>query len=576
MAFTQTGGIPQFISGDRVIQFHQSKDLRKYPLSFDLPTSQAYMEDEDQFKHIGELGFFGQRTTTAKPFTIDILESRKVMETGADGTFQYDVPFYTNEQCVTVRDTSGDHEAPGIDEGTFKIVLSEEFKPGDVLTTDVFYGQQVLVTNETVLQKGDGFEHIVILSSNDKREYYDVSNLREGVRYFKMFNSLGGERETILSGVRVPNKGSKLTCEFSVGGGSGVEMEVSAVANIGSKIGTSFKDGFLKELNMDFETFSKKFGDVCVIMDTDAYGNALPETSRLSDVATWLVKREHMKMIDTRAMFSNPARISTGAGHVEIAEGLWQQLQRGKNIPYSRAGGITRRHIKEAVEYVFQGNEIQPEERYIKFKAGKFAYENIQGIYSNEFSDQMGRESNLTNLYGTDGQLDKSPITSTIDKMGNLEITKRALKIKKVFLPGIGNIEVEYDAALDYLGSTSDRLQGGMHPQGKSHGSYAMVIWDARNQSYSNNKYTPKGVDFVEGADEDASVYLAKRPGDLIFSGRTNGYYDPTRSSEILSSGNKQRFSSHWCWDAGCAYFLLDPSAFVFIQLQNEDRRGFN
>ena len=92
MAFTQIGGIPQFISGDRVIQFHKSKDLRSHSASFDLPTSAAYMEDENQFKHLGELGFFGQRTTTVKPFTIDILESRKVIETGHDGTFTYDVP----------------------------------------------------------------------------------------------------------------------------------------------------------------------------------------------------------------------------------------------------------------------------------------------------------------------------------------------------------------------------------------------------------------------------------------------------------------------------------------------------
>ena len=115
-----------------------------------------------------------------------------------------------------------------------------------------------------------------------------------------------------------------------------------------------------------------------------------------------------------------------------------------------------------------------------------------------------------------------------------------------------------------------------MHPNGKSHGAYAMVIWDARKQSYSNNKYTPKGVDFVEGAPENSSVYLVKRPGDLIFSGRVNGYYDPSRTSDILSSGNKQRFVDYWSWDTGCAYFLADPSAFVMIELVEQDRRGYN
>lgn len=571
MSFTQEGGIPQFISGDRVVQFHYAKDLRKNPLSLDLPTSQAYMDGEDQFKHIGELGFFGQRTTTPKPFTIDILENRQVMETGHDGTFQYDVPFYTNEQCVTKRDTSKDSEAPGKDEGTFKLVLSEEFKPWDVLAVDVYYGQQVIVTEDPVLQKADTFEHIVKLNTNNAKESYEPSNLVEGVTYFKLFNVLGGERDTFLSGVRVPNRPSKLTCEFQVGVGSGAELDVSAVANIGSKIGTNFSQGFIKDLNMDFEQFTRTWGDVAVIMDKAADGSVLPETARLSDVAEWLVKREHLKMIETRSMFARPARISVGAGHVTIAEGLWFQLKRGKIIPYSRKGGITRRHIKEATEYVFQGNELQPEERYIKFKAGKYAYENIQAIYSTEFNDQMGRLSNLTNFFGTDGQTPSSPISGPLDAL-----KLKTVKIAQVYLPGVGNVEVEYDPSLDYLGNVADRLASGMHPQGKSHGAYAMVIWDARKQSYSNNKYQPKGVDFVEGAPENSSVYLVKRPGDMIYSGRVNGYYDPHRSSDILSSGNKQRFADYWSWDSGAAYFLADPSAFVMIELAEEDRRGYN
>tara|TARA_R110002012_G_scaffold259710_1_gene441331 strand:- start:153 stop:1868 length:1716 start_codon:yes stop_codon:yes gene_type:complete len=571
MAFTQTGGIPQFISGDRVVQFYSANEIRRNPATLDLPTAAAYMDGEDQFKHIGELGFFGQRTTTVKPFTIDILENRQVMETAHDGTFLYDVPFYTNRQCVTMRDTSLDQEAPGIDGGTFKLVLSEEFKPWDVLATEVYYGQQLIVTEDAVLQKGDTFEHIVRISTSNKRESYEAYNLKEGITYYKLFNVIGGERDTFLSGVSTPSRPSMLTCEFKLGVGSGVELDVSAVANIGSQIGTNFKQGFIKDLNMDFEQFMRTWGDVAITMDRASDGSIIPESARLSDVAEWLVKREHMRQIDNRAMFARSARIEVGAGHVTIAEGLWHQLRRGKIIPYSRKGGITRRHIKEATEYVFQGNELQPEDRHIKFKAGKFAYENIQAIYSNEFSDQMGRLSNITNLLGTDGQIPKSPISGPLDAL-----TLTSVSIAKVYLPGVGNVEVEYDPSLDYLGNMADRLSAGMHPQGKSHGSYAMVIWDARKQSYSNNRYQPKGVDFVEGAPEKASIYLAKRPGEMIISGRTNGYYDPYITSNILSSGNKQRHVDYWSWDTGCAYFLADPSAFVMIELVEQDRRGYN
>jgi hypothetical protein len=39
--------------------------------------------------------------------------------------------------------------------------------------------------------------------------------------------------------------------------------------------------------------------------------------------------------------------------------------------------GITRSHIKEAVEYVFEQNDKPAEKRVIKFKGGKEAVDNI-------------------------------------------------------------------------------------------------------------------------------------------------------------------------------------------------------
>lgn len=575
MSYKIVNGIPSFVSGDRVVMFQKSSDLRKSPQSFDMQTSQAYMEGADTVKHIGELGFFGQKTTTVRPFTLDILQNRQIIETNSDGIMHYDVPFYSNEQCQVVRDTSQEHPAPGIDGGQFKLVLSQEFRPGDILTSDILHGQQVIIANETVLQKADGFEHIAQLATSNRGEFLEPHNLTEGTKFVKLFNSLGSEREGFYSGVSMPNKTSKLTCEFKIGNGSGVSMEVSALANEGQRIGTTFKDGFIRELNMDFESFSKKFGDVGVIMDIKD-GEILKETARLTDMAEWFVKREHLHMVENRNMFANRASIQIGSGTVEIAEGLWPQMRRGKIIPYARIGGITRAKLKEAVEYVFQGNDIQAEHRYIKFKAGKFAYENIQELYSKEFSDQQGRLSNVTNLLGNDGWLPENHISSKLDEFGNISLTTKAVKIERVYLPGIGNVEVEHDTSLDYMGSQgTDRLANGMHPTGRTKAAYSMVIWDARNQTYSNNQYTPKGVDYIEDAPQNASVYLVKKPGEMIFSGSTNGRYSADRASDIIAS-SKQRFTDRWSWDMGSGYFLADPSSVVILELDNPDAKGFN
>lgn len=51
---------------------------------------------------------------------------------------------------------------------------------------------------------------------------------------------------------------------------------------------------------------------------------------------------------------------------VKLGEGLWTQLQRGNIIKYN-AGGITREHIKEAVEHVFSQPMEQPD-RQITFR----------------------------------------------------------------------------------------------------------------------------------------------------------------------------------------------------------------
>jgi hypothetical protein len=580
MALTQTNGVPSYISGNTVIAFQHAKQFRKNPHALDIPTTATYMEGQDDITHLGELGFFGQRTTAPKPFTIDILENRKVMNVGASGMFTYDTPFTMNDQCVTTRDTSADQEQPGQDGTSFKLVLSDEFKPGDVLTTD-FYGedsQQIYVDfDEQVIQVGDSFEHVMKLNTNDRKEWYSASNLMEGIQYFKAFNMLGGERDTFLSGISLPSKSSMITSEFRIGTGSGVELSVSAAANLQSnKASTAFTEGMMTEFGMSYNSFSEKFGDITVTMDYDPKTKkAIPGTERLCSVAEWLIKREHMRLIDNRAMFSKAARVETSNGHFHVAEGLWWQLKRGKNIKYARPGGITRKHIQEATEYVFQGNPMRPEDREIKFKAGWYAYENVMEIFEQEFRDQQGRLANETNIYGTDGMIPINPLTAEQDDK-NITLKIKTVNIGKIYLKGIGHVEVEYDASLDYLGSKADRFTSGMHPQGKSGGAYALVIWDARNQSYSNNKVAPNNTSFVEGAPDNASVYLVKREGDLLISGRTNGYYDPYSTTDVMSSGNKQRFVDFWSWDTGAAYFLADPSSFVMIELTQKARKGFN
>lgn len=77
----------------------------------------------------------------------------------------------------------------------------------------------------------------------------------------------------------------------------------------------------------------------------------------------------------------------------ELGEGLWMQLERGRMMKYA-PGGITREHIKEAVEYVFKERweefasdtnsylprEWEDEERTFKFAGGREQVERVAAL----------------------------------------------------------------------------------------------------------------------------------------------------------------------------------------------------
>ena len=51
-------------------------------------------------------------------------------------------------------------------------------------------------------------------------------------------------------------------------------------------------------------------------------------------------------------------------------EGLWVQLKRAKLVKYGSPNGLTREHIKEAVEYVFR-NHKPVKDRMVTIKTDK-------------------------------------------------------------------------------------------------------------------------------------------------------------------------------------------------------------
>jgi len=564
-------GVQSFYNGDKVLKFGHSKQIKSMQGVMDLQSLTNWYEEDPERRHLGMMSFYGQMTKVNYGIFPDLLKDRSIIEVGSDGKFTYDVPIYEDKACTTTRDTS-DQAYPGKDGTYFKIALSEAFMPGDVLTYDSLYGDDIMVTEEEVKQTGDGFEHVVQFVSQDKDSYFPAEFLASGVEYTKINHAIFGEYGTNYSSVELPDTSSYFRCEFQLGSDRGVELYLSGKAQQ-TFSGAAASADTLKYLSRLEEKIAN-WGDTALLGQMKPGTKSIdPKSVKLATTAEVLIRAELDRLSANAGLFQKPGKIDGSHGSAMFNEGLWHQARRGKIIPYSRRGGMTTSHIKEAVEYLYKDNPLPPNEREITFKCGSEMEYNFYEIFKDVANAQLEsiKQSASGILPGGDGQMPKGLITGPID---NMEVN--LARYGKVHIPGVGKVSVEVDYSLDYIADIAhvDRLSRGMNPYKKSHTTYSAIIWDATSQMYSNNKTLPNNATLIEDGNDKASVYMVKPEGELVISGYENGRYNPYKSSEILSSV-KQRGNSFWAY-SGVSYWMSDPSRVVMIELKPSARKGYN
>lgn len=565
-------GMPEFISGDKVIHFEKALNVAKFQGYADFPSIQHWLEQNPTENHLGMLHLFGQGSKTTYGIMPELLKKRSVIEVGANRRFTYDIAVYEEQKCETVRDHS-DQQYPGIDGSTFKITLSEPFQPGDILTYDPWLGDQIIVSEFGYEMVGEGFEHIVKLVGNDKEAWYPASQLSSGITYTKIGHSIAGELGTNYSAIKLPKSSSKVRCEFQLGNESGVETFLTSKAGgVDLSAGVAKTADFIDNLMAEAD----RLGDVAMMMDYVVDKNGMPKvntkSARLAPTLELLTRRELEKITATQLMWQKAGRYKDAAGgDVIMNEGLWRQLRRGKIIKYARPQGLTQAHISDAVEYLFRHNPIHFLEREIMFECGTDMYNNFLDIFRKEVQEQISSVAAFAGgaLLGDSMQLPEKMVEGS----KNNDLTLNYIQFTGVMLPGIGKVKAKRNIALDSLVHT-DRFSQGFHPYGKSHTSYSAIIWDAKDQKYSNNMQVPEGAKIIEGGNIGDSMYLVKPEGSMTYSGYSNGRWSPDRAHEIISVG-KQRKTDYWCWSS-VALFVPDPSRFVMIELDAAARKGFS
>lgn len=552
-----TNGMPKKVNGDRVVGIVSTKKLKEFGWA-DRASLASWYADDPTKNYMGMIDLFTNYAEVKIPFMKDLFNKKAVIEVnGMDGTFTYDLPVNRKTGTYTVKDTSVEAgEKPGIDESYFTIGLSRPYQPGDKLSYDFMYGQQLIVSDQhQVVLEGDVYLHTVQLITLDKSAYFPKEYLKAGIRYWKVGNTIGEFSEK-FSNLEDASDAGSLTCEFRLGNHRGVETFVTMYADKKKVSGATTKS---QDVWAKFQNAQEQGLEMMYIGELDTATNKLKKsTITICSTLEYLCILENAKMEANELIYQKSGEVKIGNSVKTLNEGLWHQARRGKIIQYSRPGGITRDHIRRVSAYVFQGRANQdPTKKILKFKAGWGAYQNVMQIFREEFNSQL---SGLSNFMGTDRSI-PNPIT------GNLEgLTLNPVKLKSAYIPDIGMIEVEHDPSLDH-NLYADRLSRGFVGEGNNKDSYSLVIWDASSSEYSNARTNlPQGTKLIDGGDSSSNIYYVKPSDEHVFWGRSNGRWHPEKASDIVSS--MRTMSSEFWIHSASAGWMKDVTKAIIVELK--------
>ena len=584
---------PTHINGEEVIGIVQGRKASMRSATFQgmIDKNEMLYDAEENRYHLGLLSSWGMQGRESYPMITKLLERGSELKVkGFDGEFTYDKPFYDPKQGMrTIASTVAEAgDFPGIDESTFDIILSEKCYPGEIIGTDLYGDEEQLYVHSSEASElnGQGWRTTVTLASGIASYHYNPALLESNITYYKI-NTAYGEMSQGFAGVDVPNghPTGVLKARFKLGGIRGVEGSVSAFADaMGAGKGFNAINGKDPEAERAMASMKQQYkadSDADTVIFGSKNPSELPNV-RATSLMEFLVEKTLMKRTATSHMWQRQGEIKSGNGVIYLNEGVWHQLRRGKIIKVPKIYGITKSHIAQAVEYVYRNNPSLPwEEREIVFETGTLGQDNLLLLFQNEIQNhfsaltQAGANAQMFKvLFGNDGILPENLRTGLVQgsDLNNLQITQ-LIRFTKVPLIGIGMVSFKFNVALDYLSGNPTEFRGQGLPKGKDWTSHSLIIWDVKDQQYSNNMRNIDGAVTMEGDSKiKDNLYLVTPEEGMMFKGRENGRWDKGMTNNIISSS---RFmgQTFWAFNAS-AQWVPYPENVVMIELSEGARRA--
>lgn len=581
----QQAGLPKELGGYQIVSIKSPKSLtpgERTRWEGYIDTNTKLYNSSNKLYNLGLIqSWTMQGNETSMNTLADTLKADAEIEVqGFDGGFTFEKPFYDVQQGLkTVASSADQGEKVGQDQTHFIIYLSEKTYPNDIIGTDLQYNRNQLyvVNSEQAELSGTSWKTTVKLTNPNPEAFYPAHLLEANVKYHRIDHKVN-EYTTQFTGVEdiFDNGFGTIKAEFKLAGARGVEGYVTGFADAKKRFKgrtASYSDSELPSLKVLNETVTDlEPTDLLLMARRLPSGKFDESTARVALYMEYAVERTLTRRTSRAHMWAAYGQVTDENGAISyINEGLWHQFRRGYIIEYSRPGGITRYHIAKAVDYLYQNNpNLRWEDKKIKFKGGKLAYDNMIKLFQDEAKmifQAWANSAQSAMIFGNQGMLPTSPLSGPLDalKLG-------VIQFAEVPIQGVaGSVTVEHDPSLDYMPGNDYRHTGNT-PRGLSNTSYTLMVIDATDQNYVNNRYKLPNDKDVEVYNKNANIYLVRPEGNMVYKGRSNGRWDMGKASDIISS-SKYIAQEFWAFNSS-AMWLRDPSRVVIIELAPESRFG--
>jgi len=490
------------------------------------------------------------------------MEKNIIYTNGNVGSLTFDMP-YRLEGITVKSDLSEDIPYPGIDGSIFEIHLGDGsqdsvLQVGDRITADYYDGQNLII-REVVGKLGEGFKYKVQLVTNDKTEYFNKSQLAVSTQFFKVghtageFTEYGSGLSQGFGMMQLQHRlGGRRMLEYTITGDA-QRLEIDGFAKIG---GFDFD---LKTLNKYGDLSDAMNGGYLVMGQNDGRGNIKKGTLSWIPFIEVMLHNELARLEELDLTFAQGGTVTGARNKTEIVgEGLYQQMKRGNWRQFPK---YSRQALIDTFQQAYRNRPDIPDYmRYFKLEGGRGAVQEIQKIFNEELNRTANQFGGITNA-------DQLGVVKKIGEQNGIVNLFAGYRMQKVFISGVGTIEIEHNPAFD---ATQSRVMDQPMIGGLPKRSYTSCIFDLTDQESTSAAKVTGDVEFAKGMDTGANIYLVKNkrfPGTKIthINGRTSPYPVTAGGGNVAST----RFDGYTqLLENQSNIFLKDPTRSVLLEIK--------